>query len=282
MNSCDPFRNQGPQATRQETRSSAKPMAPILVVSTGRTGTVSIAENFHIHYPFITAVHEPFGSRILRILGNLYVAGNINDRITSSAIRLTHGFRRARNRNRLLMESNPHVCCLLPAICRMYPDTVVVHVVRHPADFIRSYINHGAFNGLKGILGHRIPYWFLRPEHVNDPDWPAWNKMSPMEASAWRWSILNYVIERDCERWASHHFRVRHEDLFSDGPEEWMRISIAMGLDPRPWESETGLVHANASRLSVAPATDEWSDELKKILERRCLRQMERYGYSLQ
>lgn len=257
-------------------------MTSLLVVSTGRTGTVSIAENFRAHYPFIKSVHEPFGSRLLRIFGNLYVSGNIDYRTASSVIRFSYGFRRFLNRNRLFIESNPHACCLLPVFCSMYPETIIVHVVRHPADFIQSYINHGAFNGLKGYLGHRIPYWFLRPEHVHDPEWPSWDDMSPAEASAWRWSILNYIVERDCERCAGNYLRVRHEDLFCNNPKEWIRISTACGLDPSKWQSDTELVSANASRLSVVSVTDEWNDKLKQILEMHCLEQMQRYGYSLE
>lgn len=257
-------------------------MKPLLVVSTGRTGTVSIAENFRVHYPFMRAVHEPFGSRILRILGNLRACGRIDERIALPAVRMIHAFGRTRNQRELLIESNPHACCLIPVYRHMYPDLVVVHVVRHPADFIRSYINHGAFNGIKGFLGHRIPYWFLRPEHMNDHDWPSWDTMTPMEASAWRWSILNHIIERDSRDGISNHLRVRYEDLFHEGPEEWMRIAAACGLDPNQWKSGTGLVHANASRLKEASKIDEWSEKLRKILELRCAEQMRRYGYTIQ
>lgn len=257
-------------------------MTRFLIVSSGRTGTVSIAESFRLHYPFMRSVHEPPGSRILRVLGNLYTSGNIDDRITSSVVHMIHAFGRIRNRREFLLESNPHACCLLPVYCRIYPDLVVVHVVRHPADFIRSYINHGAFNGIKGFLGHRIPYWFLRPEHMDDHDWPAWDKMTPMEASAWRWSILNHIIERDSRNSTSNYLRVRYEDLFHEGPGEWMRIADACGLDPGQWKSDTGLVHANASRLNETRKIGEWPEKLRSILKLRCAEQMRRYGYTIQ
>lgn len=265
----------------QGTESLGNQTPDMLVVSTGRTGTASIAENFRAHYPSIQAVHEPFGSRALRIIGNMFTAGSLDYRSASWVIRLTHGFRRWKIQDRLLIESNPQACCLLPVFCRMYPDTVIVHIVRHPADFIRSYINHGAFNGMKGFLGHRIPYWFLRPEHVHNFDWPPWDVMSPVEASAWRWSALNHIIERDCELWARNYLRVRYEDLFYHGPGEWARISSSCGLDPTRWETNIELARVNASRLSVAPSTESWTGNMKQMIEDRCGEQMKRYGYSL-
>lgn len=253
----------------------------LLVVSTGRTGTASIADNFRTHYSRIRAVHEPFGSRVLRITGNLYASGSIGFFPAALALRSTYGVRRKLYGNDTYIESNPHACCLIPLISRLYPDTIILHVVRHPLDFVRSYVNHGAFSGLKGLAGNRLPYWFLRPEHVYNTEWPAWSEMDPLEASAWRWSILNRIIERDCHQSANHSLVVRYEDLFQDGYAEWIRIASACALDTSPWKSDNTLVRSNVSMLSVADMSEQAIDRLKRILEERCSDQLERYGYQL-
>lgn len=253
----------------------------ILFVSTGRTGTVSIAETFLRYYPDIKSAHEPFGSRALRIIGNLYASDRIKFATAAVAIRTTHGLRRRLRGNRILIESNPHLSCLIPIISNLYPETVIIHVVRHPIDFVRSYINHGAFNGIKGFMGNRIPFWFLRPEHVGHSIWPPWNKMNPVEASAWRWSIHNRIIENDCVKFTNVHTLVRYEDLFQENSQEWSRIASVCGLDTSSRDIHEKPAHANASRRSIANMSDESVQELKELLRNRCNDQLKRYGYEL-
>ncbi len=255
-------------------------MTQLLVVSTGRTGTVAFAANFQDRYPAATALHEPAGSRLLRIAGNMYAAGKLTAKHASGVVRSTYGIRRWRYRDRVFIECNPHMCCLLPIVRDLYPDTIIVHMVRHPADFIRSYINHGAFSGLKGWAGHRIPYWFLRPEHLAGHGGAAWGELSPEEACAWRWSVLNRIIERDAEAWGAQYVRVRYEDLFSGQPDDWIRISEVCGLDPAVWKARFALRRMNASSPKPGSTAITGLSIDRSILQARCGDQMKEYGYS--
>lgn len=252
----------------------------VVIVSTGRTGTASIATNFRRRFPESIAVHEPFGSRLLRIIGNMYAEGIIGERVAGLIVRCTHGLRRMLAHNRPLIESNPHLCCLVPVILRLYPDTVIIHVVRNPDTFVYSYINHGAFHGLKGFLGRLIPFWFIHPERMEPAQGVYWSQLDPVSASAWRWVILNRVIRESLQRTSTRTLCIRYEDLFSDSTTQWKRISDAAALDPSRWDDSGEVTKVNQStstRNDTSPSSVH-SDDL--VINKICGREKELYGYS--
>lgn len=255
-------------------------MKSLLFVSSGRTGTAAIAANFRQRFPELKCVHEPFGSRLLRIVGNMYATGYLSEKYARIAIMSTHGIRRRLYQRCSLVESNPHICCLLPVIKKLYPDTRIVHVVRDPSTFIISYVNHGAFHGLKGWLGDHIPFWFLKPEHFDDGKWQPWSQCSSMEASAYRWTILNQIIERDAAQWNDRSIRVRYEDLFSEDPGEWIRICEFSGLDAQRWQRNYRLLRTNTSCFKPDTSSTAYVHALASLRE-YCWDQVDRYGYKL-
>lgn len=226
----------------------------------------------------IRALHEPAGSRCLRIGGNLYAAGRIGHRAARFLVDTTYGRHRRRYGNPGYIESNPGLACLITPLAGLYPETLVVHVVRHPADFVRSYIDHGAFSGFKGWAGRTCPYWFLRPEHLEPRTARRWRDMSPAEASAWRWYTINRVIEAQGETLGPRYRRFRFEDLFGDGDgvqelEDWLRMPLSSN------RGRQRVVRANASRGTPISSKAGTATSIHSAVREHCGAMMERYGY---
>jgi hypothetical protein len=59
-----------------------------LIVSTGRTATQALAHYLDSCYPQVCALHEPSPSRVLRLVSNRYLSGNIGkERAVESFLR---------------------------------------------------------------------------------------------------------------------------------------------------------------------------------------------------
>lgn len=256
-----------------------------IIVSTGRTGTVALSRILAGYHPAVVALHEPAFSRMLRLAGNLYVAGQLSRRQVVRLLRLTVG-RRARGADApLYIEASPLLrTVLVPLVEDVLPRSRIVHVVRDPRDYVRSYINHGIFHGIKGLAARAVPYAVLKPEHLERAPARRWHEMSPVEAIAWRWQTLNGLIE-DAGRalqLGSSYRRVRFEDLFhGDDPAELAHLCEWLGLDPARMPEGARAEPANASRRRVMPDRAEWPEEWHAVVERSCGSLMTRYGYSL-
>ena len=250
----------------------------VFIVSTGRTGTMSIARAMAAASDRVTALHEPPGSRVLRVLGNAYVAGRVPDSVAHRAIRTMIGSRIRRSRGTDYVEANPFLPGLIGPLSREFPTARFAHIVRDPRDYARSYIAHGAFHGLKGIGGRVIPYWFVKPEHLEGQPRLRWAQMSPPQAAAWLWQALKSLIERHADALGDRYGRFRFEDLFDEQQRlepllEWSGVSAAASSPTQ------ALMHENRSRPSSGANRLLAQGLDRPAIQQFCASMAKRYGY---
>ena len=164
---------------------------------------------------------------------------------------------------------------------RVREDPLVLHLVRDPRAYVTSYINHGAFSGPKGILGQLVPYWQLKPEHI-DPDGALrWRSMPHHERICWRWNALNRLIEEGATSLAADRYlRLRFEDIIDSRKDGLEPLAASLGIAPGSGECKMTLdVRTNESRNAHHPAADDWSEQMISVMHQYCGDRMRQYGY---
>jgi len=253
----------------------------VFVLSTGRTGSQAIARYFDDLAPEVRAVHEPFPSRLLRIAGNAYRRGHLSSEQMIRLLRLSRGRRIYSCQYPTYLEASPYLRSCVELLPIAFPGTRIVHIVRHPGTYIPSYINHGVFSGFKGFIGHSVPYWLLKPEHVERFPVKRWRDMGAVERIAWRWDTLNRMIEDASGNFGEGYIRFRFEHLFdaeSSGMRrlaEWVGTSASAAV-----QQAAGEAAHNESRLRVFPTEGAWRDSAQDAIEHYCGERMTRYGYT--
>ena len=256
--------------------------ASAVVVSTGRTATKALAAWAGTELEGVRAWHEPFPSRLLRPLCHLYAAGNLSADATVRLLKAAHRLRRRAMTGRRCFEASPYLRACVELLPRVYDDPLVVHMVRDPRAYVTSYINHGAFSGVKGFFGELLPFWQLKPEHLDPACERSWRTMSPHERVCWRWNALNRLIEEGARSLpADRYLRLRFEDVIDPERDGLAPLVDALGLAlDRGGRRVTLDIRANESRSAVHPRAGDWSDEMNAVLESHCGERMRAYGYA--
>lgn len=253
----------------------------VFFVSTGRTATKAIAHYFSA-FSDTTAVHEPGGSRLLRPLANMHACGRVTtptmDRIFS--VLRTPSLKRVSTP--VYIEASPLLRGCLQTLADLFENPLLIHVVRNPATYIPSYINHGAFHGVKGLVGNRLPYWMPKPEECGDRRL-RWSAMPVAERAAWRWAFINRMIEDGAAIFPGRYHRVRYEDLFHPQRRGLEELARVIGIEPP--EDDAGSyseIRVNASRVRRFPPVSEWEQDTRERVLSHCGALMQRYGYRLE
>ncbi len=252
----------------------------VIIVSTGRTGTMALARHFDACYEQVKAMHEPRPSRRLRILSNKFLCGKL------SREALVRGL--VRSRQRLLagiaepvyIEANNFLHGFLGAFEEVFDRPRIVHVVRDPRTYIRSWINFGVFRGLKGLAGRYYPYWLLKPELYQKDTPRRWSRMSPPERVAWYWNAINRELNRGEQLYGERYRRVRFENLFAKDGAELLALARWMGLPEKPQLVErAGGERINPSRDGRFPPWEQLDRQTRQAILQLCGSLMVDYGY---
>ena len=179
-------------------------MSRVYVLSAGRTGTVFLTRTLPAHVPGIHAIHEAPGSRMTLILGNIALAVGRGDRWLLR--RLHHQLDRP-SPGAVDLQINP----MLVPVTHLLPSlgpVRLVHMVRHPASWVRSIRAFRASGFRRHLIDH-VPFGTPFP-------WPRptnWSSLNPTQQALWRWRHCNERIEALAQD-AAFAERIRYEDLF--------------------------------------------------------------------
>lgn len=253
------------------------PERVVFVLSTGRTGTKTLAEG--LAGGDILAEHQPPFSRILTVASNYYLHGWLSRPILEQLVRWLREPQILNANCRYYIQT--YSLDYLPAkiISQRLPNVYVIHLVRDPRTFVRSYLNwmHTRFNSFvanKLVFGWHPSGLFTRavPGRV-------WLRMNEFQKVCWHWTYKNALLERLFEGDARYK-RARFEDLFlSEGTETLHDILTFAGVPYRDGFESAIRQSKNRSRKSYFPAWQEWSVERRQQLLEMCGSQMRHYGY---
>ena len=176
------------------------------ILSTGRTGTQFFARYLTQTCNDVLCLHEPHPTRRFKWYSNYYLTNRLSSQFVSGEFLKT---RRKILRNfsgKEYVESNNMIFgCINPIASEM--ETVkIVHIIRHPLTYIKSHLNKGFWNGIKGFTARNIPGW------VEFVDKDIRKSNDPVLILAARWIYVNRVIEN--YQHDLPYLCFRFEDLF--------------------------------------------------------------------
>ena len=268
-------------------RSSPSPRLPhafervAFLLSTGRTATTALADYLTAAYPTeVLAVHEPPPSRRLRVLSNKRACGRVTADAAAAAYARARGPLLARVRGpAVYVESSPFLHGFVDVLPHLFDRPRVVHLVRDPRTYVRSYINFGVFRGAKGLVGRWHPFWLLKPEHYEPASGRRWARMTPVARVAWYWTAINTLLGAAEPVYRERYTRVTFEALFGPDPAPVQALAGWIGLPARAALGRLRDKPVNASRGREVPVFDAWPATDRQALFDLCGPLMERYGY---
>ena len=263
---------------------SSSPIRLGFIVSTGRTGTMALAHYFN-QYEGVIAHHEPIGSYRLNVLSNLARDGRISNGMLASAIRALRSRRLGQSNFDAYIESNPWMHGCVQALDVAFPapeyEVFLIHVSRHPVDYLISAINNGSTTGKKLFASKHIPYWSHR-SRVKECGSREYSPSDPRLKLLWQWNSINEHLQLAGELMGARYIHLRFEDLIASGGRlseltQWMGIAA----HPKQTQPATGFSRMNASRTGRMEGYENWDIKLKSKLHEICLETATKLGYRL-
>jgi Sulfotransferase family len=182
----------------------------IFVLSTGRVGTKTLASLLSLSSNLI-AQHEPVP--LLYAISRACYQDDIAepDNIQGEAFKsLRSGlFNISLQSGKGYAETSPQSTFLAPIITSVIPEVRFIHLVRHPAEVVRSGMRREWYNGHQADATRIVP-------RESDSYYTQWQAFSQLQKNIWLWAETN--------RWISDFLSVlpddrrlvlRSEDIFS-------------------------------------------------------------------
>lgn len=180
----------------------------------------------------------------------------------------------------MYVDINPFLYGFLDVLDELFDQPLVLHVIRDPRDFARSWVNVGGLEGLKRLAGELLPFWLPRPRHIIDQPAKTWRQMPPIERATWYWTLVNNALNRGEVLFGSRYMRLRFEDIFHGEPPalpkmlQWLdRPAVVRSADTRRKNSK--------SRRNTGPAFDQWPRNQHKAVLSHCGDLASHYGYDI-
>ncbi len=178
------------------------------ILSTGRTGTQFFADYLTQSCDDVLCLHEPKPTRRYKWYSNFYLSGKLSGSfIANQYLKNRERIFQNMDEKHYVESSNMIFGCIEPLSSVI--DTIqVIHLIRHPFDYIKSHLNKGFWNGIKGFTARNIPGWleFMGKNIAKSQD--------PVLILAARWVYVNRVIGQYENRFP--YISVRFEDLFAN------------------------------------------------------------------
>lgn len=193
------------------------------VLSCGRTGSTALAAYIRYVHPEFTVRHEPFQWSLLRRMSIRLSAGRSDFRDATRLLKVQRAIELHRSRGTYI-ETTPALWGFTPILPRVFPGATLIHLIRHPYDYVASALRFRSQSHLKGFVNSVVPDFFPRPEYYGISR--SLDSMSAAERAAWFWNITNrYILENQPENSCIIQ-RFHFEDVF--GPDH--RTETALDL----------------------------------------------------
>jgi len=253
---------------------------PILIISTGRTGTIFFSRLFKDLYPQVASYHERGVSRPIQILTNLYFAHLVPKGAINAAWRLWKGSEIKNCEKPFHLDANCFLYGLAALSPDLYPGLRVIHIVRDPRSYVTSHLNFSRQKGTSFVANHLIPFWQPNPFLIGEVAFREALWFSRFERYCWIWDFKNRIMA-SLEGTQTPYLRLRFEDIFNaPQPEQvFARMTDFIGLPRFAGIRERFQDPANAAAKTVFPEWQHWNPAQCARLQALCGERMRLFGY---
>lgn len=253
---------------------------PVLIISTGRTGTIFFSQLIGELYPVVSAYHERGFSRPFQILTNAYFAHYFPQWGLKLAWLLLKEQEIRDCQNDFHLDANCFLYGMVPILVNLHPDIKIVHIVRDPRTYVTSHLNFSRFRPTSFIANYLIPFWQPSPFLIGEISWRNYFSLTRMERYAWIWSFKNQIME-SLEDIGVSYLRVQFENVFySEQPDDvFGRITDFIGLPRKIGIRDRFRKPVNQAPKDRFPEWHGWSSAQCVKFHSVCGNRMVRYGY---
>lgn len=249
----------------------------VFVLSTGRCGTLLVTEIL-AKSSCLRVEHNPkpeleYASRVVH-------RDEIDEKAQEIAVlasRFDLFFLDTLLRGRIYVETNNRITFFAPALAKLLPNAKFIHLVRNPADFVRSGMRRGYYQ--EGVVQH---------QRLDGSNYSPWNTFSRLEKITWEWNEINRKIEEfkgNVE--AKRVLTINSESLYKE-PATTFKIYDFIDIE-NPFYSQNGSRKlakvlskpVNKQKEGSFPKYPDWNEADKKGF-RRIATLASKYGYSYQ
>jgi hypothetical protein len=181
--------------TKAESHSFNRETPCVFVLSTGRTGTETLAHLLNLSRD-IFAYHEPAPnlyslSKIAYDLEDQIIKISDFERLFTTSLHSLRGslWNESLSCGRGYAETSPQVTFLAPLFREIFPDAYFIHLVRDPKYVIRSGMRRGWFSD------HPYDEFRIKPKK-DSLFFKKWAEFSALEKNTWLWSETNNWISK--------------------------------------------------------------------------------------
>ncbi len=247
----------------------------LIVLSTGRAGTNYLQRLLGRADGAPDVPHQQAGARLLNVVGT--AAFQLGQPAFAE-----RALRAVRGPGRFASTADPLLTMALLQTLPADASATILHLVRDPRDFVRSFLSWKRQSLKRTVLHHAVPLWQPNPFLAGDAGFAESVRMTKFERFAWVWAYKNQaIIDRfgDCPGY--HRFRLEDLTDAERGPAETGRLLAALGLEQDTLAQPEARARVNKSR-ALFPAWRDWTPRQAAVLDRRAGPLMERLGYGVE
>jgi hypothetical protein len=245
------------------------------VLSTGRCGT-ALLTNILSHSHRLRVEHAPKPE--LEYVSSVVHRNGISEEAQKLAVlaaRFDLFFVDTFLRGRIYVETNNRITFFAPALATLLPNAKFIHLVRDPADYVRSGMRRGYYQ--EGHVQH---------QRLDGSNLPAWRSYSRLEKIAWEWNEINRMTEEfKAQVDRNRVLTINSEALYSDPTITFTVFDFLAICNPFSGaKGSTSLAKLlskplNKQKRGYFPKYSQWEDSDKAAFL-RIVTLASRYGYS--
>ena len=250
----------------------------VFILSTGRSGTNYLTKKIDALNLVTNNLHQGNMSRRINILSNIALK---HPKINSLLVNKLQ-----RNPEMLNNFIDPlkslaffyYLKDLKQNSPESFKDVTIIHLVRDPRDFVRSFMNWKD-RKLSGKIAHNlVPYWMPKPKN----NFLKNLNMSKFEHYCWTWEIKNELFHNTFHD-IDNYILVRFEDMINNEDVLLRILNKVSGVEISKIQlSKNDTTKVNSTKNKSFPDWKEWNNKQSQLLHSICGEQMELYQYGLE
>lgn len=165
-------------------------------------------------------------------------------------------------RDKIYIETNNRITFFAPAIKKVFPKAIFIHLIRHPGAFVRSGIRREWYSGKhEHDIGRIVP--------TDKKKLEKWERYNSIQKIGWLWNETNNFIENFLEVLSPQlYLQIKSEELFNK-VETVKEIYDFLNLNDFKKRKVASLLKrpVNKQYKGHFPYYKDWNEEMKKQLK---------------